>query len=55
MVYIYARNNKNKTVIDYLADCVQEKETNEDARKLLDLLQRQIPSLQSERTAHSKK
>ena len=45
--YIYARNNENKTVIDYLEDCVKENETNEDAHKLLDLLQRQIPSLQS--------
>ena len=45
--YIYAGNNENKTVIDYIEDCVKENETNEDTHKLLDLLQRQIPSLQS--------
>ena len=45
--YIYAKNNKNKTVIDYVADFVKEHEANEDALRLLERLRGQMPSLQS--------
>ena len=45
--YIYAKNNKNKTVIDYVADFVQQNERYEDAQRLLERLHSQLPSLQS--------
>ena len=45
--YIYAKNNEDKTVIDYVGDFLQAHEAIEDAQRLLERLQSQMPSLQS--------
>ena len=44
--YTYAKNNKGKTVTDYLEDFVMKNDSNEAAQSILAILKSQVPSLQ---------